>query len=76
VFSDEGELLNFVGIQTDIERKRQQALRKAKDELEMRVAERTAQLISVNRQLELEERKRAQRLCGYHRLVCWNPRHC
>jgi PAS domain S-box-containing protein len=64
VFSDEGELLNFVGIQTDItERKRaQEALRKAKDELEMRVAERTAQLISVNRQLqlELEERKRAQ----------------
>lgn len=45
------------------ERKRaQEALRKAKEELEMRVAERTAQLLSVNRQLqlELEERQRAQ----------------
>ncbi len=64
VFSDKGELLNFVGIQTDItERKRaQEALRKAKEELEMRVAERTAQLVSINKQLqlELEERQRAQ----------------
>ena len=64
VFSDEGELLNFVGIQTDItERKRvEEALRKAKNELEMRVAERTAELVSVNRrlQLELDERKRVE----------------
>lgn len=64
VFSDEGELINFVGIQTDItERKQtQEDLRKAKDELEMRVAERTTQLIGANKQLqlELEERKRAE----------------
>jgi len=36
-------------------------LRKAKDELEMRVAERTAQLISVNRQLQLELRAQGRK---------------
>lgn len=64
VFSNEGALLYFVGIQTDItERKRaESALRQAKDELEIRVAERTAELISVNErlQLELDERKRTE----------------
>ena len=64
VFSDEGDLLYFVGIQTDItDRKRaEEALLKAKDELEMRVAERTAELIGVNAQLqmELDERKQAE----------------
>ena len=64
VFSDDGELLNFVGIQTDITKRKQtqEDLCKAKDELEMRVAERTAQLISVNKQLqlELEERKQVE----------------
>ncbi len=64
VFSDEGDLLYFVGIQTDITERKQaeSALRQAKDELEMRVAERTAELISVNErlQLELDERKRTE----------------
>lgn len=64
VFSNEGALLYFVGIQTDItERKRAESgLRQVKDELEIRVAERTAELISVNErlQLELDERKRTE----------------
>ena len=62
VFSDEGELINFVGIQTDIteHKQTQKDLRKAKDELEMIVAERTAQLVSVNNQLQLELEERKQ----------------
>ncbi|MBR8833403.1 MAG: PAS domain S-box protein [Stigonema ocellatum SAG 48.90 = DSM 106950] len=54
----------YVAIRTDItSRKRiESALQKAKDELEMRVVERTSELIGVNAQLqsELEERQRTQ----------------
>ena len=54
----------YVAIRTDItERKRiESALQKTKDELEMRVVERTGELIGVNAQLqsELEERQRTQ----------------
>jgi len=54
VFSDEGELTTSLVFRQTLSARAQEALRKAKDELEMRVAERTAQLISVNRQLQLE----------------------
>ncbi len=54
----------YVAIRTDItSRKRiESALQKAKDELEMRVVERTGELLGVNAQLEseLEERQRTQ----------------
>ncbi|MGI0490067.1 ATP-binding protein [Pantanalinema rosaneae CENA516] len=47
---------------TAAQQRQEQALRKTKDETELRVAERTAELVSVNRrlQLELEERKRIE----------------
>ncbi len=61
---DSGQLYGFSHVTRNItERKKaEEALRKAKDELEMRVAERTAELISVNAQLqsELDERRRTQ----------------
>ena len=59
-----GQIVGTFGIARDItERKRaDEALRKAKDELEVRVAERTAELNKTNEQLRLElsERKRAE----------------
>lgn len=47
---------------TAAQQRQEQALRKTKGETELRVAERTAELVSVNRrlQLELEERKRIE----------------
>ncbi|MBD2774243.1 PAS domain S-box protein [Iningainema tapete] len=54
----------YVAIRIDITSRKQieSALQKAKDELEMRVVERTGELIGVNAQLqsELEERQRTQ----------------
>uniref|UniRef100_UPI001ABBC4BF PAS domain S-box protein n=1 Tax=Aetokthonos hydrillicola TaxID=1550245 RepID=UPI001ABBC4BF len=62
--NESGQLQGFSTVIRDVTERQQieQALRKAKDELEMRVAERTAELISVNEQLqaELDERKRTQ----------------
>ncbi|MBD2773813.1 PAS domain S-box protein [Iningainema tapete] len=64
LYDESGNLSGFSNVIRDItERNRnEEALRKAKDELEMRVAERTAELIGVNAQLksELDERKRTQ----------------
>ncbi|NMG20474.1 PAS domain S-box protein [Brasilonema bromeliae] len=61
---ESGQLYGFSKVIRDISERKQteEALRKAKDELEMRVAERTAELISVNAQLhsELDERQRTQ----------------
>lgn len=61
---ESGNLRGFSKVIRDITEQKQneEALRKAKDELEMRVAERTAELIGVNAQLqsELDERKRTQ----------------
>lgn len=61
----DGTLAGLVGVGVDItDRKRaEQALRKAHDELELRVKERTAELISAVRDLqnEITERKRAER---------------
>ena len=59
-----GKPYQYVAIRSDITaRKRaEEALYKAKDELEIRVAERTAELLRVNvqLQLELDERRRAE----------------
>jgi PAS domain S-box-containing protein len=61
---ESGQLQGFSTVIRDVTERQQieQALRKAKDELETRVAERTSELISVNEQLqaELDERKRTQ----------------
>lgn len=61
---DSRQLYGFSIVTRDVTERKQteQALRKAKNELEMRVAERTAELINVNTQLQLEldERQKAQ----------------
>ncbi|MBV8885518.1 MAG: response regulator [Chroococcidiopsidaceae cyanobacterium CP_BM_RX_35] len=64
VFDDDaGKPVRVIGATQDISERKQTeaALRQVKDELELKVAERTAELVSVNRQLqlELEERQRA-----------------
>jgi PAS domain S-box-containing protein len=64
IFDSEGKPEYLLGISEDItERKRaEEALRRAHDELEMRVQERTAALVSANLALQAEivERKRAE----------------
>jgi PAS domain S-box-containing protein len=64
VLNTERKPYQYVAIRNDItaRQRAEEALRKAKGELEMRVAERTAELVSVNARLriELEERKQAE----------------
>jgi len=66
VLNEEGEVTNVVHIAKDItERKRaEEALRKAHDELEMRVEERTAELAKANEELrsEITERKHVEKI--------------
>jgi PAS domain S-box-containing protein len=61
----QGNPIRVVGTDTDITKLKQteEALRKARDELEHRVKERTAKLAQINEQLNLEiiERKRAEK---------------
>jgi PAS domain S-box-containing protein len=64
IFDSDGEPQYLLGISEDITERRQaeEALRKAHDELELRVQERTAELVSANQALQAEvaERKRAE----------------
>ena len=61
---EEGDVVRMIGACTDITERKQaeEALRKAHDELELRVEERTAQLSEALKSLqrEMEERKRAE----------------
>jgi PAS domain S-box-containing protein len=65
VLSDDDVVVGFLGVSRDVtDRKRaQEALRKARDELEMRVKERTADLQKANELLkkQIEERIRAEK---------------
>ena len=60
--NEQGTVAGIIGFALDITAKRQaeESLRKAKDELELRVQERTAELARANKslQLEIQERKR------------------
>ncbi|MHC4158326.1 MAG: sensor histidine kinase [Planctomycetota bacterium] len=72
IFDEEGRLKGYRGIDRDItERKRaEQELRKARDELEIRVEQRTADLAKANIELrsEVNERKKAkERLLIYQK---------
>ncbi|MBF0383871.1 MAG: PAS domain-containing protein, partial [Magnetococcales bacterium] len=51
---EEGKVTGFVGINTDVSdrKKAENALKKAKDELELRVIERTTELEATNKELE------------------------
>jgi PAS domain S-box-containing protein len=59
-----GHAVRMVGVCLDITRRKQaeEALRRAREELEQKVRERTAELVSINRELraEIEERKHAE----------------
>ncbi|MCF4965973.1 response regulator [Nostoc sp. CMAA1605] len=63
-YDDSGQAVRMLGTVRDISNRRQieAALQTANNELELRVAERTAELVNVNRQLqsELDERQRIE----------------
>ena len=63
-FDSDGRFTGSLGVLTDITARKEaeKALRKAHDELEIRVEKRTAELLMANEQLkqEIEERKRAE----------------
>ena len=75
-----GEIIGLCGIARDITKQKQtkEALKKAHEELEQRVKERTAELRKINDQLiqEIKERKRAEKdLRKYERMVAASDDH-
>jgi PAS domain S-box-containing protein len=75
-----GEIIGLYGIARDITKQKQakEALKKAHEELEKRVKERTSELRKINDQLlqEIKERKRAEKdLRKYERMVAASNDH-
>ncbi|MDQ4063004.1 MAG: EAL domain-containing protein [Actinomycetota bacterium] len=62
VHDDHGQLVNFVGVQNDVTRRKQaeEALQRAHDELEDRVRQRTARLAESNARLQREIAERRE----------------
>ena len=71
IYDDRGKVIGTTGIARDVTERKQieEALHTARDELEMRVQERTAELIKTNEtlQAEITERKNAEE--KYHKLI-------
>ncbi len=71
VFDEAGRLTHFIGVQTDITRRKlaEEALQQSRDDLEVRVAERTLALSQTNAVLEQELNRRQSAEVEIQRLL-------